>query len=282
MKVNKYLFIITLLWISNLIYSQKLVKPEEVTDKDFTFIEYQTPAILFQNILITFPYRENNGSAGALDKYFTLRIESYIRIFINKGDSCKKLFVLPKTFERGIRLNSIKYFFKNKNSISTRKIKEDDIIFVSDDLGFYIDFSKINQDSSAVLDISFSSDSKSKENLLYYLDTNKTYKKFSAQIYIPEIYFYDILPTESCFEINMKKDILGLKIGYKPTSGTNNVIVPKAIVDMFGKEFNAKYDPVYCNINLISVRISNSCIGYISNLQKDIINYKLRKIVEIK
>lgn len=282
MKINRYLFTITLLLISNLTYSQKLVKPEEITDKDFTFINFQTSTILLQNILISFPYHENNGTAGALDKYFSLRIESFIRILINKGDSCKKLIVLPKTFERGIRLNSIKYFYKNNNTISTRKIKEADIITTADDMGFYFDFSKIIKDSLAVFDISFSSDSKSKENLLYYLDRNKIYKNFSAQIYIPEIYSYDIFPAESCFEINIKKELLGPKIGYKPTSGSYNELSPQVIVDMLGKEFNAKYDPVYCNINLVSVRTSNSCAGYISNLYKDIINYKLKKIVEIK
>jgi hypothetical protein len=282
MKVNRYQITFTLLFFSNLIYSQKLEKPEEVSDKDFTIINYQTPTILSHNILMTFPYHENNGTAGALDKYFSLRIESLIRLLINKGDTCKKLLVLPKTFEKGVRITSIKYFYKNKNSISTRKIKEDDIIITSDDLGFYIDYSNIIKDSSAVLDISFSSDSKSKEKLLYYLDKNKNYKNFSAQIYIPEIYSYDIFPTDSCFEINLKKDVLGPKIGYKPISGSYKELSPQVLVDMFGKEFNAKYDAVYCNLTLISLRTSNSCTGFVSNSYKDIINYKLKKIVEIK
>lgn len=282
MKLNYILTISVLLSTSTLIYSQKLERFDEITEQDFTISNSQSPTVLSYKSLVTFPYRQDNANAGAKDEYFTVRVESIVRIKLYKDDSNLKFFGLSKTFENGIKINSIKYYYKNGNSIEARKIKESDILISSDDLGYYIDYSKIVQDSSVIIEISYRSDSKSKQNLQFYLDKNKTYKDYLLQIYIPEIYFYDIFTSDQCIKTEIKKDLRGPMIGYKPATGPYKQLESQVLVDIFKKEFNSKYEQVYCKNNLFTFRIINTCPEWLKNPTKEIINLKLKNILEIK
>jgi hypothetical protein len=122
----------------------------------------------------------------------------------------------------------------------------------SNNIGQYIDYSKIVQDSCVILDISFKSDPKSKNNIFFNLDDNIKYLDYNLQVYIPEIYFYDIFTPNQCIKTEIKRYLGGPKIGYKSKTGSNESLTSQGLADQFGELFNTKYDPVYCKINLFS------------------------------
>lgn len=278
MKTYNYIVITALLLINNPLFSQKLEKLNKLAEHDFEASSFKSPIVLSNEILVTFPYHNENNKTGAFDALFSINLESLVRIKINKNDSCYRLLVLSKIFEKGIEIKSIKYYYKDTKSIVTRKLKESDIIITSDDLGYYLDFSKIIQDSSAIIDIRFCSESNTKQNIIFYLDKNKTYLSFNAQIYIPVIYFYDIY-TDSCIKTSIKKDLLGPNIGYR-TDYRDEKLQPKSVAESFMKNFNIKLEPVYCSIIKYSFKIDSS--EFIKDSSKELINLKLNKIIETK
>jgi hypothetical protein len=270
-----------LLLTSSLLYSQKLEKLDEITREDFAFENFQSPTILSQKFLVTFPYKQDNAKAGAKDEYFTLRIESVIRIAIRNSNSDQKILGLPDSFDGDLKISSIKYYYKNGTSIANRKIKESDLILSKNDTGVYIDYSKILTDSIVIIDISYKSDSKSKQMIQFFLEKNKNYKDYTVQINIPQIFFYDFITPDNCIRMEIKKDLKGPMIGYKPATGPYKELQPLVIVELFKKEFNSKYDQVYCNTNLFTFRKINSCTETNESF-KEIINLKLKNIAEIK
>jgi len=282
MRLICNLTISVLLSTSTLVYSQKLGKFDEITDQDFTISNSHAPTVISCRSVVTFPYRQDNANAGAKDEYFTVRVESIVRIMLHKDDSDLKFLGLSKTFENGIKINSVKYYYKNRNTIETRKIKESGVLISSDDMGYYIDYSQIVQDSSVIIDINFRSDSKSKQNLQFYLDKNKTYRDYLIQIYIPEIYFYNIFTSDQCIKTELKKDLPGPMIGYKPATGPYKQLESQLLVDYFKKEFNSKYEQVYCKNNLFTFSMINSCLEWMEKPTKEIISLKLNNILEIK
>jgi hypothetical protein len=282
MKSNNYLTLICALSISTLVYSQKLEKLGEVTFRDFSTTNFQSPTILIKRTLVTFPYLEQGGKTGARDEDFTVRIESIYRIVINKSDSVNKNFCLSKKFDSGIQIKNVKYYYKNGNSIAMRKIKISDLDTLQNDKGVYIDYSKVLKDSSAILEISYRSDSKSKQTLQFFLDNSFNYKDFNIQIYIPEIYVYNVLKLNQCISLETKKDLLGPIIGYYAESGPQDKLVPKFMVDQFVKMYGSsvKYNAVNCRNNLFSFRFNGNCSK--TNPLDEIINLKLLNINEIK
>jgi hypothetical protein len=282
MKAIKHLIFLTFAISSNLLYSQKLEKPNKVTAEDFSISNFKLPTILSYKILITFPYPEENGYGGGIDMLFSLSIKSFVRITFNKSDSYKSLFILPKIYGNGIKIDGIKYYYKKSTSIGTRKIKKSDLLNKSDSLGYFLDFSQNIQDSSVIIDLSYSFISKSKQNLIIGLDKNKLYKDFNAQIYIPEIYYYDMTAVDPSFLLSFKNDLPGPRIGFRDASGPSERLLPHVLAIQFGKEFNWKSEAVYCRENKISIKFNGSCQEVMNNSYKEIINFKLTKIVEIK
>jgi hypothetical protein len=270
-----------LLLTSGLVNSQKLEKLNEITDEDFAAEYFQSPTILSQNFLVSFPYKQDNASAGAKDEFFTLRIESVVRIAIRKSNPVQKILGLPNTFDGDLKINSIKYYTINGTSITNRKIKESDLSLSQDDSGVYIDYSKILKDSIFIIDISYKSDAKSKQMIQFYLEKNKKYKDYTVQINIPEIFFYDFRTSNDCVRMEIKKDLNGPMIGYKPVTGPYKELQPQVIVDLFKKEFESKYEQVFCKTHLFTFRKIDSCTESNESL-KEIINLKLKNITEIK
>jgi hypothetical protein len=281
MKIFRYLIIIAFLSICSLSFSQKLKRPDKVTYADFVPSNFKSPTILCNLIQITFPFSPGNINAGALDRYFSLRIESFIRIVFNKDDSCKKLLILPKTFENGIKINSIEYYYKKNNKISTRKIKVTDIEIVTDNTGYNLDFSKILQDSSMILDINFSSNSKNKSIFTLCIDNNKIYKDFNAQIYIPEIYSYNSITSDSCILENGNTEFPGPIIGYRSLTGRFKILLPKDKADILTNKYNEEFEPVYLKINMVSIKMNKTCKGLFFSSDKGIIRLKRIRVAEI-
>jgi len=281
MKLHSSLTIATLLLTTSLIYSQKVERLDEVNEQTFANSPFQTPIILSYSTIVTYPYKQDNGKAGAKDEYFDLRIESLVRIRINSTDSVKQLLGLSNTFNSDLKINSIKYYFLDGNTIGFRKIKDQDLAILSNNTGQYIDYSKIVQDSCVILDINFKSDPKSKKNIVFNLDDNIKYADFNLQVYMPEIYFYDILVPSQCIKTEIKRDQIGPKIGYKSKTGPSGSLLPQGLADQFGELFNTKFDPVYCKINLFSFTKINKC-DIITDSNKELINLKLKNSTEIK
>jgi hypothetical protein len=285
MRILKYLIIIPFAVISMAMFSQNSEKPSKISFNDFNNSSHQSPTILYYKSLVTFPYREDYGQAGALDKFFGLNLRTFIRIAFNKKDSCQKIIAFPHIYDKVPQMNSIKYYYRKNNSIATRKIKESDLIISSDVFAYYIDFSKIIMDSLVIFDVDFYTSSYEpyyKQKLLFYLDKNILYKKFIVQLYIPEIYFYEKAIPDPCFSLNIKTNILGPRIGYKSVSGSSDIITSKVLVDMFTEKFHSKFEQVYCKLNLLSFKFNNTCDGLLNSSCKEIINYKLKNIVERK
>lgn len=281
MKSYNYLTLFCALSFSTLVYSQKLEKLSEITEKDFLTTNFLSQTILTNKTLVTFPYIGQGGIAGALDKYFTLRVESIVRIAINNSDSVKKLFCLSKEFDGGLQIKSVKYYYKKGITTAIRKIKESDLGTSIGDSGFYIDYSKVIQDSSAIIEINYRSDSKSKNVLQFFLDNSFNYKDFGLQVYIPEIYTYNVSKLNQCIGLETKKDLRGASIGYYQSSGPHDELVPKAIVDLMVKNYNAKYDEVYCRNNLLIFKMNGDCSGT-NNRLEELISLKLQRVDEIK
>lgn len=280
MKVFIYLTIV-FISISNYTYSQKIKLPDDVESKDFVISNFSNPTVLCNKLLVTFPYRQNDGYAGALDKYFTLKAESFVRIIFNNRDSCLKLFVFPKSFE-GIKITSIKYYYKNTNSIATRKIKESSVMVTSDNVGSYVDFSKIIQDSTVIIDMSFKAESKNKGNISFNLDRNIVYKDYDVQLFIPEIYSYHLEAIDNFLVSDVQRELLGPEIGYNPGTGIDGHLLPKVLADSFSNEFHTRYESVRCKENLYAIKMAPTCKELLYNSKKEIINFQLVKIDEIK
>jgi hypothetical protein len=276
------MIICALLLTSTPIYSQKLEKLEELTLQDFTTSNFGSPSIISYKGLITFPYGQNPNNVGAKDQYFTVRIESIARIAVHKRDSSQKIIALSKTFEQGIRFKSIKYYYKNGKSISTRKIDEKELSATSDSIAYYIDCTKIIKDSAAIIDVSFNSESNSKQKIKLYLGRYRLLKEYNLKVYIPEIYFYDIFTTDKCIKTQIEKGFFGPLIGYRSPTGYSGQLLSKALADTFSKIFNTKYEQVFCKTNLFSFSILNPCNDLMKNPNKGIINFNLKNIIEIK
>ncbi len=285
--MNKSIFLIlSVLLLHYLpIKSQSYNKPPKISNDDFNISRQQTPTVLFYKTLITFPYREEYGEAGALDKFFGLDLKSFIRIAFNNNDSCQRIIVFPKIYDKEPKIKSIKYYYQKDNSITVRKINDSDIIISSDAFAHYIDFSKIIKDSLVIFDVDLSTssyESNYKQKLLLYLDKNIFYRDFSAQIYIPDIYFYERKVPETCFSLNVKTNILGPRIGYKSATGNSETITPKVLVDMFSEKFGSKFDQVFCKLTLLTLNYNKACKGIFNSSCIEIINYNLNKVVEKK
>lgn len=280
MKLH-YKIICVLLLFSTKVYSQKLEKLDDLTLQDFTIFSSGYPSILSYKSLITFPYGPDPNNAGAKDQYFTVRIESIVRIKLNKGDSLQQFIALSRTFDRGIRFKSIKYYSKNESTISNRKIDEKDLSVFSDSIAYYIDFKKIIKDSVSIIDIGFYSISNSKQNIKLYLDRKSFIKDYSLKVYIPEIYFYDTFTADKCISTQVEEGLLGPLIGYRSPSGNNDKLLSKVLADTFSKAFNTKYKQVFCKTNRISFSMVNPCEDFGKNQTNEIIRLKLSNIVEI-
>jgi hypothetical protein len=280
------LVVLDLLFISCLpILSQQYNRPPNILISDFNSTKQQPPTVLFYKTLITFPYREEYGEAGALDKFFGLDLKSFIRISIKRNDSCHRIIVFPKIYDKEPNLKSIRYYYLKDNSIATRKVNDSEVIMTSDAFAHYIDFSKIIKDNQAIIDVDISNSSSEpyyKQKLLLYLDKNIIYRDYSAQIYIPDIYFFDKNFPEACFSLNIKTDILGPRIGYRSTRVPSETITPKVLVDMFSEKFGTKYDQVYCKLTLLTLIKDSACDMIFYSSPIEIFNYNLNKIVERK
>jgi len=276
MKNYFQLTTLALLVFNSLTFSQKLVNPENITEKHFALNNTNNHIVIQYDNLLTFPYYNDKSIEGALDKYFTFKIESFLRVFLKKGD-LSTLLILPKSFENGVKIKSAKYFYLKENSITNRKLKDSDISIVLNENGYFLDFSKIIQDSCAILDISLSSVSKNKQNLILLKDKNKTYKSITVQVYIPQIYSYENT-FEPCLSSQIKKDLKGPLIGYD--NGVNGKLLGEALAETFSKGSGYKYRPVYCKIDNYSFYNSSTC-QEINQNYAEIINFTLTKINEI-
>ena len=257
-------------------FSQRLSKPEKLTEKHFMLKSSKHPLIIQDDNLITFPYHFDTNNIGALDMYFSLKVESFLRLLVNKSDSCK-LLILPVTYENGLKIKSVKYhYFKNKN-ISERKINVSDISQLTTEKGYFLDFSKVIQDSSAIIDIFLNSESKNKQKLLIILDKEKTYKSYTIQMYIPRIYRYKE-GFDKCLSTKIEKDFRGPIIGYD--NGIDNGLLSEGLAKVFSKQFGTEYKPVYCKIDYFSFTSNTICPETFDNI-KELVNYSLTSINEI-
>lgn len=271
-----YTTILIILIFNSFAFSQRLSKPEKLTEKHFMLKSSKHPLIIQDDNLITFPYHFDTNNIGALDMYFSLKVESFLRLLVNKSDSCK-LLILPVTYENGLKIKSVKYhYFKNKN-ISERKINVSDISQLTTEKGYFLDFSKVIQDSSAIIDIFLNSESKNKQKLLIILDKEKTYKSYTIQMYIPRIYRYKE-GFDKCLSTKIEKDFRGPIIGYD--NGIDNGLLSEGLAKVFSKQFGTEYKPVYCKIDYFSFTSNTICPETFDNI-KELVNYSLTSINEI-
>jgi hypothetical protein len=271
----KFYFTTILIIFSSCVFSQKLRTPEKLTQNQFMLRSPKYPLILQNNNLITFPYHYNNNITGALDKYFTIEIESHLRLLIKKSDSCQ-LFVLPASFENGVKIKTVKYHYLNENKITERKVIETEISQTTTDKGSFLDFSKIISDSTAIIDIFLKSESNNKQKISLILDKDKTYKSYSIQIYIPKIYIYKE-NYDSCLSTKIEKDLEGPRIGYV---GGSDVLICEVLAKSFSRYNGGKYTPVYCKIDHLSYTSNAQCPETFDSI-KELVNFTLVKINEM-
>jgi hypothetical protein len=271
--------IVAFISASTSIYSQKLEKLDDLTIQDFTVLNMGTPTILSYKGLITFPYDQNPNNVGAKDEYFSVRIEAIVRILVKDHDSSQIFTGISKTFEQGIRFRSINYYYRKGNSINTRKVDKRDLLVTSDSLAYSIDYSQIIQDSTAIIEFSFYSESDSKQNIDIFLDTEYLSKYYELNVYIPEIYFYELTTSDPSIKTQIEKGLPGALIGYTGGSPTGQ-LTPRILADLFGYA-NNKSRQVFCSNNLISFRIDSPWNKSLTTQKKRIINLKLNSSFEI-
>lgn len=268
--------ILTILIFNPFVFSQRLSKPEKLTEKHFMLKSPKYPLIIQDDNLITYPFHYNNNTTGALDKYFSLKVESFLRILVKQSDSCN-LLVLPIIYENGLKIKSIKYNYLKDKKITERKVIESDISQITTEKGYFLDFSKVIQDSSVIIDIYIHAESKNKQKLLFLIDKDITYKSYSIQLYIPRIYKYNE-GFDTCLSTKFEKDLRGPFIGYD--NGVDNGLLSEVLAEGFSKQFGRKYKPVYCKIDYFSFTSNTICPETFDKI-KELVNYSLININEI-
>ena len=273
MKNLILILIIFILTFSEQIYSQKIETPEKMTIKEFN--HPLDSKYLFYRNLITFPYKENKWVAGAIDKLFKVRFESYLRGTFNTNDS--SILLRPSYYNSKLTIKSIKYFYLYQNKVSVRNLKKSDLKFKETTKGYELDLTTIKRDSNYILELNYAFETDDKQIINFQFENGKQYVDAKIQINIPEIYNYNISYDKTFVLETIEKYLLGPKIGYKGNSG---------ILASYWMEYQKRYDPtiyftqVNCQTNLYTFTLKDL---ETSNKNTDLnIILNLKTINEIK
>lgn len=278
MKHLKFILIILMLTCLEQIYSQKISSPQEVTINDFN-PQLIGSTYLYYRSLITFPYIENKFEVGAVDKLFSLRFENYLRGSFNIKDS--DILMIPSNYKSKLIIKSIKYFYVDKEKICTRAVKKTDLKFKETEKGYMLDLSTIKRDSNFIIDLRYVFETNDKSIVNFEFEKEKKYVDAKVEIFIPEIYIYNVSYDENYLSKIIEKELLGPKIGYRSISNANNNIIGSYWVEFQKKNNpNATFSDVHCKTSLFTFTFKND--GK-SNKRTDLhINLKLTSINEIK
>lgn len=284
MRCFKYLTVLFLIINNSLLFSQKITKPDKISVKDFDMSNFTNTTILLNNILVTFPYKMNRGSAGALDSLFSLRIENLTRVCVTTDEPDKSLFILPEIYGKEPKLNSIAIYYQKGNSIVTEKVNPKTLAISHDSIGYHIDLSKVVKSTYTIVDLYYSSyhpTKKAKEKIIFYLDNDLIYKDFNIQILIPEIYTYFDFLNEPGMNTEIKRNCQGPKIGYWGSADRSDVIC-QAIMETFSEMFGGSYQAAYCSQYLLSFKLKEAYNGINADSYKKVLDLRLLNINEIK
>lgn len=284
MRSLKFLTLLFLLSNNLLLFSQKLNNPNSINIKDFEISNFNKATILVSNTLVTFPYKIDNGEAGALDRLFSLRIEGVIRVCLPINESEITLAILPVIYGKEPKITSIVMYYQKGNSIITEKLKIKDLEISHDSTYYYCSLSKVIKSNASIIDVYYSciiSEKTAKERISFYLIKNLVYNDLNVQVLIPEIYSYLDLLGEPIVNIEIRENYPGPRIGYWSTANKTELIC-KALMEAFKEMFGSDYEAVYCKQNLISIQLKDVHKGMVVDSDKEIVNLKLMNINEIK
>lgn len=202
------------------LFSQKTNKTEKISVTDFLFKADKSAYLIYRS-LFTFPYMENYNEAGALDKFFGLKNETFIRVFLNGNDTSLKFFAVPAFYKSKPELTSVTCYYLNRKKISLRKIKEPlPDLFISSDQGYFIDlYSFKNEDTNVIIDLNYTYSIDSKKEINVYIDNRMDYKFITIRLEVPEIYTYKVLYDKKCLSEEISKPYSGSTIGYSLSGG---------------------------------------------------------------
>jgi len=284
MRSLKHLILLLLVLNNFLLLSQKLDKPNSINIQDFDISNFNRATVLYNNTLVTFPYKIDYGEAGALDKLFSLRIEGVIRLCLPKNEAMESIAIIPVIYGQEPTINSIMLYYQTGNSITTEKIKTKDLEVFQDSIYYYCSLSNIGSTNNTVIDLFYTCNTplnQAKEKITFRLIRNLVYKDFNVQVIIPEIYYYTDLLNEPLVTIEVGKNYKGPLIGYwNPFGGPH--LTCKALMESFKKAFGARYEEVYCSQNLTSIRLKSAYRGIVVDSDKEIVSLKLMGINEIR
>lgn len=284
MRSLKHLILFFLVFNNFLLLSQKLEKPNSISIIDFDSSNFSRATVLNNNILVTFPYKIDNGEAGALDKLFSLRIEGVIRICLPKNESMESIAIIPAIYGQEPIVKSILMYYQTGNSITTEKLKTKDLKVFKDSIYYYCSLSNLGIVNNTVIDLFFTCNTslkQAKEIITFRLIRNLVYKDFNVQVLIPEIYYYTDILNEHLVTIEVGKTYNGPLIGYRNPLGKSSLTC-KALMEIFKKEFGTRYEEVYCSQNLTTIRLKSDQRGIVEDSDKEIVILKLMNINEIK
>ena len=250
----------------NHLYSQKIKdpKPEKVTIADFS-VNGDRSVCLWYSSVFFFPYSYSNSNCGAFDHLFSLKNETFMRILLNRKDTCSNLFAISNFYNSIPELQTINYYYLNEKKVLSGPLKELETVSIINyfDKGCFFDLSSLKDTAkNIIVDLIYTYPISSKKKINFYIDNKLEYKHLYIRMDIPEIYKYNVNFPDSSLTVEISKPHPGPVIGYSFSGAT--AISSKAYWDRFvknifeDKNLNPQPIPAYCLVNSFIFRSKKS------------------------
>jgi hypothetical protein len=281
------------------LYSQKAENPPKITINDFSVSANKSTCLWYRSVF-SFPYSYSDGNSGASDDLFKLKNDIYIRILLNKNDTCLNFFAVHRFYESVPEINSLTFFYLNDKKIISTTIKTGAIAINNFfEKGYYVDLSTIKDpEKNLIVDLKLSVNIKSKHKINFYIDKNLDYKYLTIRMDIPEIYKYKINYDSIVLTEKISKPHSGPIIGYDTQySGIKIVgahLVSKKFVDLANSPIttptgsvykpNRMFPPFKIMLTTYTFNSKNYVFSSVDEIDKDfssIVTFQLKEIKEI-
>lgn len=281
LKYFQFLFLLSSLTIT--CSGQRIEKLNQIKSSDFSLDDQTYSKIIQQFLFVTFPFTLRPAKFGAQDDQFKLKYETTVRLKINEESKDYILRAGPYSEGAEIDIQSIIKYTIEKQKIKENKLKRDEIDINVRDSTFILDFSRITQGTSIIVDIKYSISTNNKGKIIALLDYNKIYNNYVLKLEIPEVYSFEITNIIDELKLNSKSNKNGEIIGYR------NFDLQQPYLSTALKEFylnnnpNSKvnFQPIYFKINISSYFLP-LIMPSPAEERKEILNLRLLKINEMK
>jgi hypothetical protein len=295
-KLNLTIIILIILGLNDL-YSQKIrdPEPEKIKISDLETNSTRSSCLRYSSVL-SFRYSLPEMSTGAVDRYFSVKNETFMRILLNKHDTTSRFFILNEFYCSIPEIKNIVIYNIDLKKIVSRNVTGNDSVYLINyfDKGFYLDLSAFKDSTkNKVADIRFTNPVFSKKRFSFCIDSYLEYKYFIVKLDIPEIYKYHLDFDEENFINKIGRPYKGPFIGY----GDSNVapLEPSKIHELIIEEDSRRGHPRgvpnsihnirnYCNIRSYIFISKNHIVPGNKdpdNVLPEVINLTLDKINEI-